>query len=194
MLRKVGKCLICAGVVVLALSVNVRAEYKPPDTGRQQQNKSAGSRGCSESLPTIILAAPDNHIAQTMRDNPVFFVKISKASSEPVLISVYDPNQIDAFWKQELQLLPQEWTKVTVPRLPLEINKNYVVNLSIPCGGLISSGQTLQLLFKKAASPTTSKNLNFEQLAESGIWYDALFLAYEQNRDAFMQYLENIGL
>ena len=194
MLGKVGKCLICGGVMVLALSANVRAEYKPPDTGQQQQNQSAGSRGCSESLPTIILAAPDNHIAQTIRDNPVFFVKISKASSEPVLISVYDPNQIDAFWKQELQLVPQQWTKITVPKLPLEINTNYAVSLSIPCGGLISSGQTLQLLFKKVASPTTSKNLNFEQLAELGIWYDALFLAYEQNRDAFMQYLENIGL
>lgn len=194
MLGKVGKWLICCGVTVLVLSAHVRAEYKPPDTGRQQQNKSAGSRGCSESLPTIILAAPDGHIARTVRDNPVFFVKISKASSKPVLISVYDPNQIDAFWKQELQLVPQQWTKVTVPQLPLEINKNYVVSLSISCNGLVSSGQTLQLLFKKVANPTPNQNLTFEQLAELGIWYDALFLAYQQNRDAFMQYLEKIGL
>jgi Domain of Unknown Function (DUF928) len=169
--------------------------YRPPDRGAPEGRISAATRGVTRHLLRTL--APD-HVGLTLREQPVLYwltpeqlaagvklVIISDAEEQPLVDkSLPGPLEagIHAIRLSELGVklkpdLDYRWS-VAPANAPRSISASFIRRVTRP-GLLLQTGSSL----RRAA-----------QLADAGIWYDALDAASQAGADVRRGLLEQIGI
>jgi hypothetical protein len=122
--------------------------------------------------------------------NTTFLLHLSKASSQPVLLSVIEPGVIRPIFEHTLTGKSSGIIPVTVPRSSpgLEIGKTYILTAGILCNPqrrsqsaytrIMLKRVALTPLLEEKLSKAVSKQERAQIFAQAGIWYDAIASSY----------------
>lgn len=195
--------------------------YIPPNTNtRQQRTSSSGNRGgCNISTKSpgqilITLLSPEEHIPNTASDRPTLLFKITSIPDEPIIITVVDPDLTEPIVEKKIAVHNGGIIAFKIPpeTPPLEVSKEYIWTVMIPCSWSSPSKNIYaRASFKRVElSPLILSKLKLSSsphekasiLANAGIWHDAVSLLYEayqnnptlKNLKDFQQLLSQGGL
>ncbi|NJO93771.1 MAG: DUF928 domain-containing protein [Hydrococcus sp. RM1_1_31] len=80
------------------------SNYVPPadsENSSEQQTTVSTSRGCSENDAELTLVVPEKSIAQTSTPHPTFLFHLSSIPSQPLRVSVTEPNVVKSIFEQD---------------------------------------------------------------------------------------------
>ena len=171
--------------------------YSEKKTKNQQQTSSGATRGCRGNLPQLQLLAPPDKIA-VMGSEKTFLLNLSELSPYPLKISILEPYVPESLWTTELRPKQPGLIKVSLPKtIALKPNQDYIFTATIPCNPEIpGSSIYVRALFQKSSlqyqdvPPVKQISL----LLDQGIWYDALWISYQNKLPEFKQLLEMQGI
>lgn len=187
----------------IAQAEKKRIKYEPPageDQHPSQNRKAGGSRQDNCNLPsnnTIILLVPKNHIPATISPRPTFFWYVPEGIKLPMRFTLIESAGKTVFVKNQISSTPGIKSLKVPKKSSLEINKTYrwtvtvICSLEKPSRNFYASALIKRLPDSKIKLTTTT---NYE-LAEKGIWYDALEFSYQLNEaNQFKKLIEQIDL
>lgn len=194
------KILSFALGILLFTGLSVTAEEKRRLSGEksQQQTSSGSIRGCRLNLPTLQVLAPPNRIA-TIGQAQTFLLKVSQVPPHPIRVSVTQPYVASTVWLDELIVNQPGIITVTIPeQITLKSNVDYIFTASIPCGeNQLAGSKFVRIFFQYTDNQLIRGNSQAEKvnsLLDNDIFYDALFLSYQQRLPQFEQILEQEGI
>ena len=171
--------------------------YSEKKTKNQQQTSSAATRGCRGNLPKLQLLAPADQIS-VIGSEKTFLLNISELSPYPLKLSVLEPYVPQALW--EMELIPKEagLLKVVLPRtINFKPEHDYIFTATIPCDPDVPGRNIyVRALFQKSYLQYEEKRPKekVSRLLAEGIWYDALWISYQNKLPEFKQLLEMQGI
>lgn len=186
----------CAGVIsaslwAIPLAMAGLASYQPPNGGSSPSGQagSMGTRsGCigNEAVPLTALA-PQQHVGQTISAHPTFFWYVPEMSAATVEFILYQLGEADepVVIKQETLERATGLMSYTLPSAEpaLVEGQPYMWQVLVLCEpGRASSALSVGAFVERVPTlPTT----NAQQLAEAGIWYDALAIALANDASSY---------
>lgn len=183
--------------LVCTLPSPAQMNYAEKKSKDQQETSSAAMRGCRRHLPKLQLLAPADQIA-VMGQKRTFLLNLSELPPYPLKFSVLEPYVAEALWRKELKVEKPGLFSLSLPQtINLEPNKNYIFTAVIPCDpDDPSSSSYVRVLFQQSSVPNQELQPveQVSRLLLEGIWYDALWIAYQNKLPEFRQLLEMQGI
>ena len=176
---------------LLPQSIVAHAEEPGPVAGGLQYQPPPGSspgsrvlpdriRGCEDvQQPNLLVLAPD-HIGKTTHEQPVLYWYLSRATNDPVAVTLIDPNNPLPLLKTRLSPpLQPGVSRVRLAdygvRLVLGVQYQWFVALMRDtrdaCAEVLS-GAVITRAFREAKPPPRTRAPQL--YAEEGLWYDAI--------------------
>jgi hypothetical protein len=179
--------------LAICIPVHPQMNYVEKKSKNQQETSSASMRGCRHNLPKLQVLAPGDHIA-LMGKKQTFLLNLSEIPPLPLKISILEPYVAEALWEQELKVEADGIFHISLPKtINLQPDKDYIFTATIPCEPeKPSTSSYVRVLFQKSSfqyqEQTPVKQVH--HLLAEGIWYDALWIAYQNNLPEFKELLE----
>jgi hypothetical protein len=200
--------------IIMAVSVDMMVEAQtqrkitfiaPTRKKRTPQRISSSlSRGCSQTIPSVTLLTPPEHIGLTVSRNTQVFVYFQEKPSAniPIYLTLAKVDGSQAISEQRIKI---EEEGVTGVQLPIELEVGYVYQWSITMicqthpnrideneevSGFIERVELPSSLSGQIIHASQWEKANF--YASQGIWHDTLILV--QNTPEFSDLLEQVGI
>lgn len=205
--------------IVTVANVSAKPRYVPPKTiGTPNRTLGGGSRGCGgfqsprdlHSLtPQFQLLVPHDHIGVTVSTHPTLTWQMGDVSPVPMELALVEPGVSQPLWVTTIFKTQVGINQIKVPRTvqALEPGRLYRWTLSQICNPKRPSENAYATAWIERTESTAhrgmalgSDEVQAHQLAEAGIWYDALaYLTKDmggslQGSDSVKALLEDIGL
>ena len=193
---------ILSSIFILAHALPTLAHnlsYQPPERPAQQQTETSVTRGCQQNLPKLQILAPEDHVALTGQ-RQTFLLNMSHKPPSSLRISIHQPYVPQALWKDELEVEAAGILPITVPpSLNLRSNQDYILTVAISCPPEeIDSSSYVRVVFQSVAHLKLEKEMETTEqvsyLLNRGIFYDALFLSYQNKLPEFQEILKLVGI
>jgi hypothetical protein len=171
--------------------LSAQAQYRPPNEGgEEQQTEVQGTRreSCISVKEFPQLLAPKNHIAVTA-SAPKVLVHFPATFDVPVQIILND--QQGKVWYQKQIQAKSGINFIQLPKREQKLPEgNYYWTLVIQCRSELALNPYARVEFQYR-SLNLSPKLKSDpiRLAEQGLWYDAIALAYRKDNDLVFQKL-----
>ena len=183
--------------LISTLPSQAQMNYSEKKSKNQQHTSSSAMRGCRRNLPKLQLLAPADQIA-VMGEKRTFLLSLSELPPYPLKFSVLEPYVPEALWRQELKVQAPGIFQISLPaHLNLAAEQNYILTVTIPCDPEIpGSSSYVRVLFQKSTVQYQEKQpiAQVSRLLAEGIWYDALWIAYQHELPEFRQLLQMQGI
>lgn len=152
------------------------------------------------NLPHLKILAPNDRIT-AIGENRTFLLQVSEVSNQPIKVSITQPKVSDTLWLDEMAINNSGIIEVTIPdKIQLESKTDYIFTASIPCGENHLSGSKFVRIFFEYDETKLSENQNdlndivISELLNNDVFFDALFLSYQQRLPEFKEILEKEGI
>lgn len=183
--------VISASLWAVPLAIAGLASYQPPNGG-SSPNGQAGSMGtrsgCVDNATAPLTAlAPQQHVGQTISTHPTFFWYMPDMSTATVEFTLYRMGEAAEFVAVKQATL-ERVTGLMSYTLPttepaLAEGQQYRWEVRVLCSaGRASSALSTGAFVERVPALATA---DAEQLAEAGIWYDALAIALTHNASPY---------
>lgn len=187
-----------------------------PDAKKVDQRRSVagGSRSdCQSTLvkDSVTLLVPEEEVVHnTASSSPTFFFETKLPSDRPWKFTLVAPDEIEPLTESVLLAKQPGVYQINLPsEVQLEPNKTYLWNIAIPCSNdpenyreVLSSAVEYtptddELVYRLKQADSTREKASI--YASSGIWYDALKMAYlsrkqSQSSQYWQQLLSDISI
>ena len=186
--------ILCHALPTLAHNLN----YQPPKRPAQQQTETSVTRGCQQNLPKLQLLAPEDHVALTGQKR-TFLLNMSHRPPSSVRISIHQPHVPQALWKDELEVEAAGILPITVPpAVNLRSLQDYILTVAISCPPEKISSSYVRVVFQSVDNLKLEKEMETKEqvsyLLNRGVFYDALFLSYQNKLPEFQEILKLVGI
>lgn len=184
--------LLISAFLTNSLILSAQAQYRPPNEGgEEQQIEVQGTRrdSCIATKDFPQLLAPKNHIAVTASARPNLLIDFPTTFEVPVLMILSDRQ--GKVWYQEQIQAKFGISRLQLPKQEQQLPEgNYYWTVVIQCRSELALNPYARVEFQYR-SLNLSPRLKSDPilLAEQGLWYDAIALAYRQDDDSLFQKL-----
>lgn len=183
--------LLTSAFITNSLMLSAQAQYRPPnESGEEQQTDVQGTRreSCISARKFPQLLAPKDHIAVTA-SAPKVLVHFPATFEIPVQIILND--QQGKVWYQEQVVAKSGITLIQLPKREQKLPEgNYYWTLVIQCRPELALNPYARVKFQyRSLNLAPHHKSDPIHLAEQGLWYDAIVLAYRKDDLVFQKLL-----
>jgi len=185
--------------------------YKPPLRGAPGGRVGGASRGATGTTPlSIELLAPDGHAGLTTDPSPTIYYFVSRAVSEPLILTISGPRQPHPLVETSIQpprsagiqsIRLADYKVQLLPGILYSWSVSLAVDPHAPSRDIVATASIMRVAADPAIDPATRSAPPLRRaalLAQAGLWYDAVAAAADggstDRHRALDALLDQVGL